>query len=139
MSLKNIDKETKDHFISNEVESDSGSSDSETESENEQNIVIPIERKRKREGINFLLMDNLTRTQERLSKAQKKIYKLKSEIDTQEVKDRYLKLDLNNREVEIEKLKQVEAKFFYSRIENWIERTLLILFITIYIGTFLFR
>ncbi len=39
-------------------------------------------------------------------KAQKTIYNLKNEIDTEEVRSRYLKLDLNNAQVKIVEMKQ---------------------------------
>ena len=69
----------------------------------------------------------------RMTKAQKKIYALRAEKETEEIHSRYLKLDLNNAQVKVEELQQSEKnlsrEIFRSRVENWFSRALVVLYL----------
>ena len=79
--------------------------DTESESESEEAIkIVPPKKAKKRSQIDTMLMEQLIAQQKAYLKAQKTIYKLRTEIDTEEVKTRYVKLDLNNAEVRITEL-----------------------------------
>ena len=71
----------------------------------------PRQDKEKR-SLQELLMEQLIEQYSKNSVLQKKICKLQTELDTSEVKSRYLKLDLNNAQVEASDLKPYKMKFF---------------------------
>lgn len=110
--LKNNDDDKK-HFINSnisDIDSDSGS-----ESEIEQPLKI-VSRKKKSSHIDTMLMEHLISQQKAFLKAKSKIYKLRNEIDTEEVKTRYIKLDLNNAQVKIDELNHFQKKFYQACI-----------------------
>lgn len=115
----------KQNFVNAEVESSS-------ESEQEEVRIVPS-RRRKKDNLNIMLMEQLLHQQNSNVRAQKKIYELQSEIDVEEVKKRYLTLDLNNAQVQAEEEKNKRVKtqkeLFYSRAENWITRFIILLYI----------
>jgi hypothetical protein len=104
----NENAEEKNQFIN------AGNSDSDSESESE-TVRLVLPKKTKREHpIDAMLMEQLIKQQKAYLKAQKTIYKLQTEIDTEEVKTRYIKLDLNNAQVRIEELNKYVMKFYYA-------------------------
>lgn len=60
----------------------------------------------KTDNINLEIFQQLLKSQQENIENQKTIYELRSEIDTEEVKSRYIKLDLNNATVKSEDLKE---------------------------------
>ena len=69
----------------------------------EENISNSIECKS--DNINLEIFQQLLKCQLENLENQKTIYELRSEVDTEEVKSRYVKLDLNNMNVTCEDLK----------------------------------
>jgi hypothetical protein len=127
---QHLDTDTKEreHFVNAVVESDS------EDSEEKQEIrVLAPRRKNKKGRMDELLMEQLLFQQKQTLKAQKKIYELQTEIYTEEVKTRYIKLDLNNLQVKNEeikdKLSKTKVKLSQSEIENWITRVLIFVYI----------
>jgi hypothetical protein len=119
--------------------SNSSSDDSESDVSQACRIVVPKHR-RKRDP-NTMLMEQLVAQQKAFLKSQRKVYKLKAEIDTTEVRERYLKLDLNNAQVAVEELKEKAKErdeiLFYARAENWGMRMVVLLYILLNIYTLL--
>lgn len=112
----NENTDEKNQFINSKIQSDSDieiESDSESESETV-TLTIPPKKTKRENHIDFLLMEQLIKQQKAYLKAQKTIYKLQTEIDTEEVKTRYIKLDLNNAQVRIEDLNKYVSKFYYA-------------------------
>lgn len=109
----------------------SAESDSDSESQRSCRIVVPKYHRKK--DPSTLLLEQLVAQQQAFLKSQRKVYKLKGEIDTNEVRERYLKLDLNNAQVEVEELKEkkknTEKNMFYARVENWVVRLTLLAYI----------
>lgn len=66
-----------------------------------------------------LILEQLVRRQEAFDKAQRQLFKTKTELECLEVKDRYLKLDLNNALLDKQKL---EGLVLY-KYESWAWRT----------------
>ena len=119
-----------------------GSSSSEESSDGEivrENVKVSFPRRKKRHDMDFLLQE-LVAQQKLYLQSQRKVMKLKTEIDTEEVRTRYLKLDLNNAQVtseeQKEKLKDMKNTLFYARTENWVSRLLALLLIMFNIYTF---
>jgi hypothetical protein len=130
---KNLDKseENKKHYVQAEVDSDYDSSSDEEKA--------PSIAKSSNHPLSGKLFQRLLEQQEANMRAQKLIYKLRKEIDTEEVQTRYIKLDLNNAQVKIgeleEKARCAETELFKARVENYATRTLLVLYIFWYILT----
>lgn len=127
-NLKNFQRsldeneDEKRHYVNAEVE-ESESDDSESENEEQEAIKIVAPRKQKKKSnVDTMLMEQLISQQKSYLKAQRTIYKLRTEIDTEEVKTRYLKLDLNNAEVRISELttthQTIEKKFYKLVVAN---------------------
>lgn len=68
-----------------------------------------------------------------LAKTQKNMYRLQAELDKEEISSRYTKLDLNNATVKIsetkEKLVKVRHNLYHARIENWVSRVILFIYV----------
>lgn len=101
----NDSAESKKRFLESETPYESESDSSESEKEVKVQKTVTKHRKVSN-GIDMLLMEQYIQQQHQYLKAQKTIYKLKNEIDTEEVRSRYLKLDLNNAQVKIVEMKQ---------------------------------
>jgi hypothetical protein len=112
------------------IPSDNSDSDS-SDSEDECQTNIKITKNRKNTNIDNELFHQLVAQQKKYTKAMKKIYKLKSEIDVQEIKERYLKLDLNNAQVKTteaeDELAEIKKTLWKSKVENYISRGCLFL------------
>jgi hypothetical protein len=122
----NDDVEMQSNFLNNEV-----SSESESDSESDSCKIIMPKRKKKTDTSQEMLHQLLLQ-HKILSKTQKKMYKLQSEIDSEEVSTRYIKLELNNTQVKLEetklKVKDCKTILSASQAENWITRIFLVLY-----------
>lgn len=109
----NEDDEKKGHYINAEVEDDTD------DSEDEAIKIVAPRKPKKKSHVDTMLMEELITQQKAYLKAQKTIYKLRTEIDSEEVKTRYIKLDLNNAQVRITELstqQQETLRKFYKLI-----------------------
>ncbi len=130
----NRDNETKHQYI--DAENEENSSDDEQDDND-----IPLVRiasdsntnRKKKDNMEIVLMNQLVNQQNAYLKAQKKIFKLQSTIDTEEVKSRYTVLELNNVQVKLDdnraKFAVANKKLFCSRMENYISRVVLLVYI----------
>jgi hypothetical protein len=123
---KNLDKDAdeKRHFIDAEESS---------ESDSEDGIRVVPPRRNRKTTIDAVLVEQLTNYQAQLLKAQRKICDLRTTNDTEEVKSRYLKLDLNNAQVDAQdsrdKLKKVVKKMRTYELEMWSWRIIVTFYI----------
>lgn len=108
--------EEKRHFIESEVSNTTDDESSENEDSEEAIKIVAPRRSQKKSNVDMMLMEQLITHQKAYLKAQRRIYKLRNEIDTEEVKTRYVKLDLNNAEVRISELtvanRAVQNRFY---------------------------
>lgn len=107
-------REEKEHFVDAQsmASSDDDNSNDDSEDETKTNIQLVQPKHSKKNNIDVLLMNQLILQQNINMRAQKTIYKLKTEINTEEVKTRYLKLDLNNEQVKNEKLQTYKDRYY---------------------------
>lgn len=120
------DKEAKNMFIDNEVKSDSDN----CSSEDEDKVKVITHRKSGKKGaIDTMLFERMVTQQHEFLKAKKTIYRLQSEIDIEEVKTRYLKLDLNNLQVQLDSeiVKNKNMSLVY--VENMALRVVIVLYV----------
>lgn len=121
-NLKN-NKEIQSDYLSAEFEDD------EDDEQDEVRVVIP---NKKRVDPSTELLNQLIKQNEALSNAQKKSYKLQSELDKEEIISRYIKLDLNNIQVKLDemstKMKIYKKSLFQAKVENWVTRMLILLY-----------
>jgi hypothetical protein len=120
------DKEAKNMFIDKEVRSDSDK----CSSEDEDRVKIISHRKSGKKGaIETMLFERMVSQQHEFLRAKKTIYRLHSEIDIEEVKTRYLKLDLNNLQVQLdgEILKNKNTSVVH--LENMTLRVVIVLYV----------
>lgn len=116
MSLKefqhdlNKDKETKQNFVNASDEHDEDSESSDESSDEDSHIKIVSRKAKKKYSFESDLMERLVSQQKAYVKAQKTIFKLRSENEIEEVKMRYLKLDLNNAQVLLDEEKELTKK-----------------------------
>jgi hypothetical protein len=121
------DKEVKNMFIDKDNE-DSSENDSSEEEEDHIKIVAPRKTK-KGNPIDTMLFEQTIAQQKAYLKAQKTIYRLKSEIDTEEIKTRYLKLDLNNLQVKLDDEIVKNKNMSVVQLENMTLRVVIVLYI----------
>lgn len=114
------DEELKESFVTNEFES--SSDDDDDEEQDRCKIVFP--KKKKNSDTSHDLLVELIRQQKILAKTQKKMYSLQSAIDSEEITNRYLKLDLNNAQVKFtetnDKLKKCRKELKNKMIQNYV-------------------
>jgi hypothetical protein len=120
----NDDREAKQHFVEAE---DNDETDASSEEEEHVKIVAP--RRKKKSTIDAMLLSQSISLQQDCLKAQKTIYKLRSEIDTEDVKTRYLKLDLNNLQVKLDEELVKNKVLFRTQVENWAMRLFILFYI----------
>ena len=134
----NEDSEVKNAFI----KAEKVDSDSEYDSDNKCKIIIPKSKNKNKDTSQELLAQLMNQNQV-LSKMQKKFYKLKTEMDREEITSRYIKLDLNNAQVKLdenkEKLNIVKKQLQNSRIENLSFRVMTISYIVFHIYFFFYK
>ena len=136
----NEDSEVKNAFI--KAENVNSDSDSEYDSDNKCKIIIPKSKNKNKDTSQELLAQLMNQNQV-LAKMQKKFYKLKTEMDREEITSRYIKLDLNNVQVKLdenkEKLNIVKKQLKNSRIENLSFRVIVISYIVFHIYFFFYK
>ena len=117
----NNDHETRSDYISAEIDSDSDSDFN----QDEFRVVLP-KKKKKKGDVTTELVNQLVQYHSKLTNIHKKYYKLQSELDKEEICNRYTKLDLNNMQIKFdetfEKLILNRKMLRFSRLENWITR-----------------
>ena len=132
----NEDNDIKSSYIS----SSALNFDSESESDAYKIVIPKNNRKKNTDTTSQELLFQLLKQHKKLLKTQKRMYKLQSEFDKEEIKGRYVKLDLNNAQVSVEeskeKLKINSDLLFKSRVENCIWRVSFLLHIVIQIYLF---
>lgn len=122
------DKDMKNMFVEKETED----VQSHSSSEEEDHIKIVAPRKTKKGNpIDAMLFEQTITQQKAYLKAQKTIYRLQSEIDTEEVKTRYLKLDLNNLQVKLDDELVKNKKLALVEFENMALRVVIVLYIVL--------
>ena len=116
-------KESKQSFVDNDVDS------SDSDNDEEEQVKIITQRKNKgKNGLDTMLLEQSISQQNAYLKAQRTIYKLRSEIDVEEVKLRYLKLDLNNVQVKLDEQIEKNKILGNTKIENTILRFVLVIY-----------
>lgn len=131
-SLQNDDEEKK-HFTEAENYSES---DSDSDPENREEIIKVLPVKKTSHKIDAILVEHLIQQQKAYLKAHKTIYKLRHEIDHEEIKSRYLKLDLNNAQVKIDELSEYQKKYTQAYSVNVIFLILFISYLVKYFSLF---
>ena len=128
MFQKNLDDDTDMQSAYIKAENVSDSSDAES-----CKIVLPKRTKKKHVDTSQELLFQLLRQHKELSKTQKKMYELQSEIDREDVVTRYIKLDLNNTQVKLDetedKFKVCKNELTIARTENWVTRVCIVMYI----------
>jgi hypothetical protein len=124
--------EMKQNFVDSKQNESSSEDDSDSGSDCD-HIKISSQRKKnknnKNKNLENMLLEQSIIQQNAFLKAQKTIYKLKSEIDSEEVKTRYLKLELNSLQVELREEIDKNKILFRTQVENWTLRTIVVLYI----------
>lgn len=128
----NSDRDAKQQYIDKQVDTEDESITDDSDVEEPIKIIAP-RKKGGKSGLDKMLLEQTISQQNLYLKAQKTISKLRTEIDIEEVKTRYLKLDMNNLEVkldqEIEKNKEMKNQIFNVKAENFIFRVFVVLYI----------
>jgi hypothetical protein len=120
------DKEAKNMFVNKEKDRVSESSDEESISDEE--LVIAPRKTKKGNAIDTMLFEQTVSQQKAYLKAQKTIYRLQSEIDTEEVKTRYLKLEMNNLQVKLDDEVMKNKIMIGVQVENMALRGFVVLY-----------
>lgn len=100
---------------------DSSNGDSDTDYGVDSDIKQPVKIRNStntRNAVDLTLLDQLLQQQLQIQLLQKKLYTCRNEVDVEEVKTRYLKLDLNNEQVKNSEFmdeKNVLSKKLYQR------------------------
>jgi len=122
--------EMKQNFVESKQNDSSSEDDSDSGSDCDHiKISSQFRNKNKNKNLENMLLEQSIIQQNAFLKAQKTIYKLKSEIDSEEVKTRYLKLDLNSLQVELREEIDKNKILFRTQVENWTLRTIVVLYI----------
>ena len=128
----NSDREAKQQYIDKQVDTEDESNSESSEAEEQIKIIAP-RKKAGKSGLDKMLLEQTISQQNLYLKAQKTICKLRTEIDIEEVRTRYLKLDLNNLQVkldqEVDKNKEMKNEVFNLKVENFIFRVVVVLYI----------
>lgn len=129
------DKESKNMFVNKENIDSENDSNSEEEDEEEHIKIVGPRKIKKGSAIDTMLFEQTIAQQKAYLKSQKMIYRLQSEIDTEEVKTRYLKLELNNLQVRLDDEVLKNKKMGDVQIENMVLRVFLVLYILWSLGS----
>jgi hypothetical protein len=128
------DKESKNMFVNKEKIDSEDESNSEDEDTEQIKIVAPRKIK-KGSAIDTMLFEQTIAQQKAYLKSQKMIYRLQSEIDTEEVKTRYLKLELNNLQVRLDDEVLKNKKMADVQLENMVLKVFVVLYILWSLGS----
>jgi hypothetical protein len=128
----NSDRDAKQQYIDKQVDTEDESITDDSDVE-EPIKIIASRKKGGKSGLDKMLLEQTISQQNLYLKAQKTISKLRTEIDIEEVKTRYLKLDMNNLQVklyqEFEKNREMRNEIFNAKAENFIFRVFVVLYI----------
>jgi len=117
-------------FVNNDVSSTDEEDFSPDETENIR-VSFP-KRKTKHNSIDYLLQE-LVNQQKYFLASQRKVMRLKCEMETEEVKTRYLKLDLNNTQIQGQELKEqlndCTEKLRVTTIDKWLSHVIVLILI----------
>jgi hypothetical protein len=135
---KNLDndKQEQNFFVNSEVsDEDDDNNLSDTDIlENETITIVPSSK------MDSVLLQQLFKQQNVVLNAQRTIYKLKNEINKEELKMRYLKLDLNNTECDLENSQEqasdLQLELYISKSETYMYRGLTFLYFAYTIATY---
>jgi hypothetical protein len=140
IAMRNKINSSREEFLTKTVESHSeeennlSSSSSSSESEEEQTckVVIPKKRRHKKSNTQEILTQLIIQHKE-ASNMQKKMYKLQSELDKEEITCRYVKLDLANSQARVGelRLKIVELNKTISKIDSQSQKTFILICVLI--------
>ena len=136
---KNLDtnKEYQESFINSENIDDDESDSSDTEVLENGTLFVPPKKSSK---MNSVLLQQLFKQQNVILNAQRTIYKLKNDIDKEDLKMRYLKLDLNNSQLRSEELEDeltyVKMELCISKSEAYMYRGMTLLYLVYTIGSY---
>ena len=126
--------EMQSSYVHNEKESDSESEDDTCK------IVFPSRSKKNTDTSQEMLFQ-LIKQNHVLSKTHKKMYKLQAELDTEEINSRYIKLELNNTQVNLDetkiKFKSCKKDLKKSYIVNFCLSGIILLYIIFWIYSFM--
>lgn len=130
--IKKIDND--DFFIDSEVSEQEYNSSSDVEPLKNDLITVVSSK------TNTVILQQLFKQQNVVLNSQRTIYKLKNEINREELKMRYLKLDLNNYQIDNEekrnKINDLNTQLFVSKSENQMFRGLSFLYTVYIIGSY---
>jgi len=135
---KNLDtnKDDQDFYVNSEVTEDETDS-SDTEILEHDTLFIPPKKSSK---MNSVLLQQLFKQQNVILNAQRTIYKLKNDLNKEELKMRYLKLDLNNSQLQSEELENqlidTKLELYVSKSESYMYRGMTLLYIVYTIGSY---
>lgn len=125
------DRDTRSAFVSARNITDS-------ESEEEQRLEINLPRQRRHgSSSQTILLEELVKIQAKYVESQREVFELRSERDSEDVKTRYVKLDLNNAVVKAEEEKESREKFevgfhrYHS--EAIVSRLIIIVMVMVYV------
>jgi hypothetical protein len=128
----NSDRDAKQQYIDKQVDTEDESITDDSDVE-EPIKIIARRKKAGKSGLDKMLLEQTINQQNLYLKAQRTISKLRTEIDIEEVKTRYLKLDMNNLQVKLDqqfdKNKEMKNEMFNVRAENFIFRVVVVLYI----------
>jgi len=135
---KNLDtnKEDQDFYVNSEVTEDE-SDVSDTEILDHDTMFVPPKKSSK---MNSVLLQQLFKQQNVILNVQRTIFKLKNDLNKEELKMRYLKLDLNNSQVhsdELEnKLNDTKLELDVCKSETYMYRGMTLLYLVYTIGNY---
>ena len=122
------DSDLKSSFVHAGKESDSDSDSDEDACK----IIIPSRPKKRDTDTSQELLFQLIKQNQVLSRTQRKMYEIQSELDKEEISTRYIKLDLNNTQVKFDetkvKFKECKRQLSHARIENWVGRIVVLMY-----------
>lgn len=85
--------------------------------------------------INMILFEQFMNKQEELNKTNIELYQLKTELDVEEVKTRYVRLELNNAQVDLEEKKRELGEMIKYKKKYQIQLFFSVLFFVCFIFT----
>jgi len=135
----NTNNDMKQNFIDGSVSD--VSYDSEEDVQESCRIMVPKQKKCR--DPNTMLLSELIIQQKLYMKSQKKVFKLQNEINVEDVRTRYLKLDLNTAQVTIEEkeeeIKILKSTLSYPHREIWMYRFFVAFGLLLYIYSTFFQ
>lgn len=135
----NTNNDMKQNFINGSASDVSSDSDEDVQ----ESCRIMVPKQKKGRDPNTMLLSELIIQQKLYMKSQKKVFKLQNEINVEEVRTRYIKLDLNNAQVTIEEKKEeikiLKSTLSYPHREIWMYRFFVTFGLLLYIYSTFFQ